>query len=139
MSTARLVCSIMELVGNKLTHVGSTDTHSQLTFPTITGTVVYRGGYFYRLPEPEKILTNPLPENVPTNNVTIYCCSLSHRHHAACQQEARLQDTDPKPSATEGPMSTQAVLQQAGLLSDSLPIQALLTICRGLMRWAYHC
>ena len=58
MSTARLLCSIIAFSGNKLTHIGSTDTHSQLTFPTITDTVAYRRGYFYRLPGPEK---NPTP------------------------------------------------------------------------------
>ena len=93
-STGRLVCSIMALAGNKLTNIGSADTHSQLTFPTMTDTVAYQNGYFYRLPEPEKILTNRLPENVPTNNVTIYCSSLSHRHHAARQQEVQPQDAN---------------------------------------------
>ena len=81
----------MALAGNKL---GSTDTHSQLTFPTITDTVAYQRGYFYRLPEPEKILTNQLPGNTPTNNITIYCSSLSHRHHAACQQDVQPEDAN---------------------------------------------
>ena len=106
MSTARLVCSIMVLAGNKLTHIGSADTHSQLTFPTMTDTVAYQSGYFYRLPEPEKILTNRLPENVPTNNVTIYCSSLSHRHHAARHSKSNPKTATSKPSATEEPMST---------------------------------
>ena len=94
MSTARLVCFIMALAGNKLTHIGSTDTHLQLTFPTITDTVAYQRGYFYRLPGPEMILTNRLPEKISTKNITIYSSSLSNRHHVSCQREAQPHDVN---------------------------------------------
>ena len=134
MSTARLLCSIIAFAnklthigstdthsqiafaGNKLTYIGSTDTHSKLTFPTITDTVAYRRGYFYRLPV-EKNLRNPLPENIPTPIALLQVTANMQRPN---------RNSIPKtphfiPSATGEPISTQAILQQAGLLGDSLP------------------
>ena len=133
MSTARLLCCIRVFAGNKLTHIGSTDTHSQLTFPTITDTVAYRRGYFYRLPEPEKNLRNPFPENIPT----LYCSSPTRRQHAARQQELQPQTPTSMPSAAGEPMSTQAVLQQAGYYVEQRPIRTLLTSCRGHVRFCW--
>ena len=107
MSTARLLFYIIAFSGNKLTRIGSTDTHSQLTFPKITDTVAYRGGYFNRLPEPENI---PTPIALLQITANMQCAN---------------RNSNPKtpnsiPSATGEPISTQAILQQAELLGDSL-------------------
>ena len=117
MSTARLLCSIMAFSGNKLTHIGSTDTHSQITFPKITDTVAYRRGYFYRLPEPEKNLTNPLPENIPTPIALLQVTANVQR----ANRNSNPKTPNSIPSATGEPISTPAILQQAGFLCDSLP------------------
>ena len=107
MSTARLLCSIVAFPGNRLTHIGSTDTHSQLTFPTITDTVAYRGGYFYRQPE---------PENIPTPIALLQITANMQR----ANRNSNPKTPNPIPSATGEPISTQAILQQAELLDDSL-------------------
>ena len=117
MSTARLLCSIIAFSGNTLTHIGSTDTHSQLTFPTITDTVAYRHGYFYRLPEPEKNLTNPLPENILTPIALLQVTANMQR----ANRNFNPKTPNSIPRATGEPISTQVILQQAGLLGDSLP------------------
>ena len=117
MSTARLLCSIIAFPGNKLTHIGSTDTHSQLTFPIITDTVAYRRGYFYKLPEPEKNLTNPLPENITTPIALLQVTANMQR----ADRNSNPKTSTSMPSATGELTSTQAVLQQRGLLGDSLP------------------
>ena len=117
MSTARLLCCIIAYTDNKLTHIGSTGTHSQRTFLTITDTAAYRRGYCYRLPEPEKNLTNPLPENIPISLALLQVTANMQR----ANRNSNLKTPTFVPRATRDPVSTQAVLQQAGLLGDSLP------------------
>ena len=76
-----------------------------------------RHGYFYRLPEPEKNLTNPLLENIPTPIALLQVTANMQR----ANRNSNPKTPTSMPSATGEPVSTQAVLQQAGLLGDSLP------------------
>ena len=84
--------------------------------------MAYRHGYFYRLPGPEKNLTNPLPENIPTPIALLEVTANMQRANGNSNPKPPIS----MPSATWEPMSTQAVLQQAGLLGDSA--QSRLTV-----------
>ena len=79
--------------------------------------MAYRRGHFYRLPEPEKNLTSPLPKNIPTPIALLQVTANMQRANRSSNPKT----PNSIPSATGEPIRTQAILQQAGLLGESLP------------------